>query len=28
MKKGLSVSLSVIKRLPKYYRYLEAINEK
>lgn len=28
MKKGSSVSLSVIKRLPKYYRYLEAINEK
>lgn len=28
MKKGLNVSLSVIKRLPKYYRYLEAINEK
>lgn len=28
MKKGSNVSLSVIKRLPKYYRYLEAINEK
>lgn len=28
MKKEDSVSLSVIKRLPKYYRYLEAINEK
>lgn len=28
MKKQSSVSLSVIKRLPKYYRYLEAINEK
>lgn len=28
MKKESSVSLSVIKRLPKYYRYLEAINEK
>lgn len=28
MKKVSNVSLSVIKRLPKYYRYLEAINEK
>lgn len=28
MKKESNVSLSVIKRLPKYYRYLEAINEK
>lgn len=28
MKKEDGVSLSVIKRLPKYYRYLEAINEK
>ena len=28
MKKNSNVSLSVIKRLPKYYRYLEAINEK
>ena len=28
MKKGSNVSLSVIKRLPKYYRYLEATNEK
>lgn len=28
VKKEDSVSLSVIKRLPKYYRYLEAINEK
>lgn len=28
MKKVSNVSLSAIKRLPKYYRYLEAINEK
>lgn len=28
MKKNSNVSLSVIKRLPKYYRYLEVINEK
>ena len=28
MAKDNSVSLSVIKRLPKYYRYLESINEK
>lgn len=28
MKKEDGVSLSVIKRLPKYYRYLEAINDK
>lgn len=28
MKKQSSVSLSVIKRLPKYYRYLEAINDR